>query len=171
MKIPSPVLMILFMEQKNKMDIYSVLIDRYEPEKPLKEYKCISTKENGICYRANVEPVRNVAVFQVDGCIINTGNKCDKLILSVNPESTNTWLGHFIELKGQDIHHAISQLESTIANPIFQHNTLSKKYARIVAQSFPANRADPTMERARNRFRERYDCELKNIKSNQPDTI
>lgn len=158
-------------KKPNTTDIYARLITTYHPERPLNEYKSLSTSEKGICYHATLIPCRKAVVFQVDGCIIHDGNKCDKLILSVDPSMVNTWIGHFIELKGTDVNHAILQLESTINNPIFQDRTLSRRYARIVARCFPSQTANPDIERARIRFRKKYKCELKTIKSLQPDNI
>lgn len=152
-------------------DIYSELVADYQPEKALAIYSSIATKENGVHYCAKVRPKREAAVFQVDGCIIREGKKCDKLVLSVDPEIDGVWRGHFIELKGTNVNDAVQQLESTIKSPIFQHPTLVKRYARIVAVAFPANRADSNVERARNRFKKEYNCELKTIKSHQPDII
>lgn len=152
-------------------DICNDLLSRYVPEKPLQVYKIISTSEKGIFYVANVVPEREAVVFQVDGCIITVGCKCDKLILSKNPTGANTWIGHFIELKGTDVAHAIEQLEASVRHDSFRDASLSKKHARIVANSFPSSRANPVIERARCKFRQQYHCELRTLKSRQPDTI
>lgn len=106
-------------------DIYLTLSNAYTPEKPLKKYREVTTKENGICYRANINPERAAVLFQIDGYVITSGAKCDKLLLSVNPSDSNTWYGHFIELKGTDTRHAIEQLEATITNALF-NNSLKK---------------------------------------------
>ena len=152
-------------------DIYQTLSTRYIPEKPLKTYSSIATEEKGIHYRANIIPPRDAAMFQVDGCIITSGQKCDKLLLSKNPSNLATWFGHFIELKGTDVSHAIDQLETTIRNPLFNDNSLVKKFARIIARSFPSSKGDPLVERARIRFKQQYQCELKTLKSQNPDTV
>ena len=59
-------------------DIYQTLSTRYIPEKPLKTYSSIATEEKGIHYRANIIPPRDAAMFQVDGCIITSGQKCEQ---------------------------------------------------------------------------------------------
>lgn len=141
-------------------DIYLTLSNAYTPEKPLKKYREVTTKENGICYRANINPERAAVLFQIDGYVITSGAKCDKLLLSVNPSDTQTWYGHFIELKGTDTRHAIEQLEATITNALF-NNSLKKKHARIVARSFPSSKANTDIENARQRFKRQYQCELK----------
>lgn len=152
-------------------DIYQTLSSRYIPEKPLKEYKIIATEEKGIHYNACLVPPREAAIFQIDGHIITSGPKCDKLLLSKNPSNPLTWFGHFIELKGTDVGHAIMQLEATIQHPAFGNRTLVKKYARIVARSFPSSKGNPMVERARIRFKQQYRCELKTLKSQNPDII
>lgn len=105
------------------------------------------------------------------GCIITSGCKCDKLLLSKNPSDLATWFGHFIELKGTDVGHAIDQLEATIQHPLFNDNSLVKKFARIIARSFPSSKGDPIVEKARIRFKQHYQCELKTLKSQNPDTV
>ena len=134
-------------------DIYQTLSTRYIPEKPLKTYSSIATEEKGIHYRANIIPPRDAAMFQVDGCIITSGQKCDKLLLSKNPSNLATWFGHFIELKGTDVSHAIDQLETTIRNPLFNDNSLV------------------IFECAFIRFKQQYKCELKTLKSHNPYTF
>ncbi len=152
-----------------KSNICSDLLDKYKPEQQLKVRKNISASEKGVTYTATVNPERETVVFQVDGCIVTGGNKSDRLILSAS-EGTD-WLGHFIELKGCDIRHAIEQLEATLMCPEFNDKTLVRRFARIVGRSFPSNTGNPILEKARNRFREKYKCELKSLKSFQPDKI
>ena len=45
----------------------------------------------------------------VDGCTINDGVRCDKLLLSADEREER-----YVELKGTDVMHAIEQLEETI---------------------------------------------------------
>lgn len=152
-------------------DIYQTLSNNYPPEKPLGIYREITAHEKGVCYRAHINPEREAALFQIDGVIITAGAKCDKLLLSVNPTNPDTWYGHFIELKGSDIRHAIEQLEATVTNKLFNNNSLAKKHARIVAKSFPSSKGNTDIENARQRFRKLYRCELKCLKSNNPETV
>lgn len=81
------------------------------------------------------------------------------------------WIGHFVELKHSDVEHAIDQLEATIRHTVFKHPSLTRKYARIVATRFPANNGNTPFERARERFADKYRCNLKRLKPNQPDSI
>ena len=138
-------------------------------EQPCRFRKQISVQEKGVKYFANVTPERDTAVLQVDGKIIAKGQKCDKLILSKDPKSEVCTIGHFVELKGCDIPHAIEQLEATISSTIF--NSVDQKFARIVGNSFPASKANPIVEKARVQFKKRFNCNLKTLKSNQPDRI
>lgn len=138
-------------------------------EQPCAERSNISVREKGVRYTAKVNPRRETAVLQVDGKIITNGQKCDKLILSRDSQNNNLTNGHFIELKGCDIRHAVSQLENTITNNQFRF--INKKYARIVGHSFPASKGDPILERARTRWKRDFQCELKTLKNNQPDLI
>lgn len=151
--------------------IYDILLSVTEPEKKLQVRKNISVSEGKAVYIASVNPERKVAVFSVDGNLITDGNKCDKLILSQHNESETDWIGHFIELKGCDISHAITQLEATLNNKMFQDASLKQKYARIVGRKFPANTGNSDVERARINFIKRYKCELKCLKYKQEDKI
>ena len=45
----------------------------------------------------------------VDGCTLREGMRCDKLLLSADEHEER-----YVELKGTDVKHAITQLESTI---------------------------------------------------------
>lgn len=158
------------MDEQNN-DICTELLAVHAPEQELKVRKSISTSEKGVRYTATVNPERETVVFQVDGCIICDGDKCDKLVLSKNPTDTKTWIGHFVELKHSDVEHAIDQLEATIRHTVFKHPSLTRKYARIVATRFPANNGNTPFERARERFADKYRCNLKRLKPNQPDSI
>ncbi|WP_300904171.1 hypothetical protein [uncultured Alistipes sp.] len=152
-------------------DIYEVLLENYVPEQPLKKRKSIATRERGAIYKADIVPERETVVFVVDGEIITDKNRCDRLILSKSIENEKVWWGHFVELKGVKIEHALVQLEATIQHERCNHPTIQRKFARIVGRSFPASSANPLIEKARIRFRERYKCELKCLKSQQPDKI
>lgn len=151
--------------------IYDILSNITEPEKKLQIRKSISVSEGKAIYVASVNPERKVAAFSVDGKLITEGNKCDKLILSQYDGSETDWIGHFIELKGCDISHAITQLEATLNNKMFQDVSLKQKYARIVGRKFPANTGNSYIERARINFIRRYKCELKCLKYSQEDKI
>lgn len=142
-------------------------------EQSLKERSNISVSEKGKTYLLHLEKQLISAVFSVDGYIIKEGNKCDKLVLlNVEKDEDNDhWNEVFVELKGTDVSHAILQLETTIKNTIFNCNSIKKIYARIVASSFPSNRSNPEFEKTRSKFAKDYKCELKRLKSKQPDKL
>lgn len=64
------------------------------------------------------------------------------------------------------------QLDATLDNPLFKHQSINEIHARIVAKSFPANTANTEFERARRKFKTKHkNCSFKQISSNQPDLI
>lgn len=150
--------------------IYKNLLEMSVPEQPLNPRKIVSVKEKGTRYLGSVRPPRNTVVFQIDGNIIIEGNKCDKLILS-DDNDPNCCIGHFVELKGCDIKHAIQQLKSTLECPLFKDSSLSKKFARVVGNSFPSSAGNPIVEKAKIYFKRNYHCELRMLKSDQPDQV
>ena len=83
----------------------------------------------------------------------------------------NLWTEIFVELKGTDTKHAVVQLEAMLKNPLFEHKTIKKKLARIVAQKFPRNTGNSFIERARDNFKKKYNCELKGFSSGNTDTL
>ena len=68
-------------------------------------------------------------------------------------------------------HHAIDQLRQTLKKAIFKHPSIDDIRARIVAQSFPSNKSNPTMEKAKQEFRKDYNCDLRGMKSGQEDKL
>lgn len=114
----------------------------------------------------------NFRIRTSEFCDYKNGQKCDKLILAKVPNVNKKWIGYFVELKGSAITKAIAQLENTITHSKFNDSTLTKRYARIVSSvGIPANNGNTELEKARNRFRSQYNCELKRLKPNQPDRI
>lgn len=153
-------------------NIYTSLTNSgFSAEQSLKERCNISVSEKGKTYKLQLNQQIPSAIFAIDGYIIIQGNKCDKLVLLNLDKVNNHWLEVFVELKGTDVSHAILQLETTIKNSIFTCESVKKIKARIVASSFPSNRSNPEFEKARSRFAEKYKCELRRLKSNQPDNI
>ncbi len=135
--------------------LISAKLKDYEAESPLGERKIVSTKEKGKAYRVKLSEVKPNAVYTIDGNIIKQGNRCDKLVLIQSDKPQNKWLEIFVELKGKGVDHAIEQLKATVDKPIFQHRTIEKRWARIVAQSFPRYTGHSSIEQARDYFRER----------------
>lgn len=141
----------------------------FQPEQPYSQRKMVSVGENGKFYKLQVSGSQNSVVYQVDGKIITEGNKCDKMILVEQTEVD--WTQILVELKGADVSHALLQLEKTLQNRILQHASIKRKWARIVATSFPSSRGNPILEKAKIKFKKDFGCDLRGIKSNQPDKI
>lgn len=146
----------------------------FSPEQILMARTRIRTEENGKRYTLLTKGSEESVVYAVDGNIVKEGQRCDKLVLvkkttnRINPEQ---WTEIFIELKERDTNHAINQLRETLKNPIFKHPSNDVIRARIIAQSFPANKSNPTMEKAKQEFRKNYKCDLRGLKSGQEDRL
>lgn len=150
---------------------YDVLCSKkFHPEKGREMRFDLSVKEKGVSYVLKLKEKSYTSVFQVDGNIICEGNKCDKLVVVEFPDNEG-WANVFVELKGSDVKHAIIQLETTLCHPIFCNEHPQKIYARIVSSSMPMRRNDPEWEKAQIRFQKKYRCELKRVKSQQPDSL
>jgi len=71
---------------------------------------------------------KKITVIKVDGCVTFPKNaqqyKCDFLVID------NNLMEHFVELKGSDILHAISQLENTIKT--MSTSLKKKRYSFII---------------------------------------
>jgi len=86
-------------------------------------------------YRIINNSFKLICKIRVDECLILSGNKCDYLAIECTKEKKST-IGslYFIELKGSDLKHALTQIETTInhtlVRPLFSNKP--KVYARIV---------------------------------------
>lgn len=145
----------------------------YSPQQDLKVRKIVSVSEKRTKYKLATDD-KYSAVFQIDGYIIKKeeGRKCDKLIL-VRKDNTakEDWTELFVELKGKDILRAIDQLRATLKNPIFRHQSNKDIRARIVANSYPSNKANSDMEKAKRDFRKDFNCDLRSVKNGQEDKL
>lgn len=75
----------------------------------------------------------NTNKITVDDCEITEGLRCDFMLLGDNIE-------YFIELKGQDIEHAIKQLISTI-NKLSSNPKSTEKTSFVICTRSPINSA------------------------------
>ncbi len=141
----------------------------YAPEQELAVRKIVATYELGKRYHLNVSESKRSSLFQIDGYIISDGKRCDKLVLV--EKAKDNWAEIFVELKGVDITSGVEQLKACLDNPLFKHLTNKELRARIVAQSFPSNKANPMMEKAKIEFRQKYHCDLRGMKNGQQDSI
>lgn len=161
------------MKQKTYKSTHERLVEAgFSPEQPLMVRAKVSTAEKGKRYTLVTSGREESVVYAVDGNIVKKGQRCDKLILvkrSISGVEPEQWTESFIELKGVDTNHAIGQLRETLKNPIFKHPSNDVVRARIVAQSFPSNKSNPAMEKAKQEFRKAYNCDLRGMKSGQED--
>lgn len=141
----------------------------FVPEQKLSVRKTLSTSELGKRYHLIIKGNKQSSVFQIDGNIITEGKRCDKLVLV--EKAKNNWVEIFVELKGVDVSSGIEQIKACLETPLFKHLTNKDLRARIVAQSFPSNRANPVMEKAKIEFRKKYHCDLRGLKNGQQDSI
>ena len=144
----------------------------YQAEQSLEVRKTVVTRgEQGKKYTLDIQRNLRSVVFQVDGCIIKTGVKCDKLVMvqtSAGPEEA--WIQIFVELKGHDAIHGMNQLLATANNPTFNSFSNRQRKARLVATSFPTNKANPKVEKLKIEFA-KLKVDYKNIKSGQTDCL
>lgn len=149
---------------------YSALKESgYAPEQELSIRKIVATSELGKRYHLNVSQSKRSSLFQVDGYIVSEGKRCDKLVLV--EKAKDNWAEIFVELKGVDIASGVEQLRACLDNTLFKHLTNKELRARIIAQSFPSNKSNPVMEKAKIEFRQKYHCDLRGMKNGQQDSI
>lgn len=147
-------------------------VDGFNPELSLNNRDTLSLAEKGTRYILKLSTVLPTAAFCVDGEIVRTGSRCDKLVLIDTCCESPNWVEVFVELKGSKISVAVNQLRETIKKPLFKHPSNRQRiYARIVGHSFPSNKSDNSLEKVKQEFLSRYSCDLKALKSGQPDTI
>lgn len=149
---------------------YSALKESgYAPEQELSIRKIVATSELGKRYHLNVSQSKRTSLFQVDGYIVSEGKRCDKLVLV--EKAKDNWAEIFVELKGVDIASGVEQLRACLDNPLFKNLTNKELRARIIALSFPSNKSNPVMEKAKIEFRQKYHCDLRGMKNGQQDSI
>ena len=86
----------------------------------------------------------------IDGCEITNGLRCDFMYLIKGMEL-------FIELKGQDLNHAIEQLKVTIVK-LSQNPQKHKKKSFIICTRSPLNSA--SIQNLQVKFRKNFNSEL-----------
>ncbi|WP_434036042.1 hypothetical protein [Formosa sp. 4Alg 33] len=97
----------------------------------------------------NIDKVEAIKVT-VDGCEITKGIRCDFMYIIKDTEI-------YIELKGQDIKHAIEQLEATIKKLSSNPKTKKKKSFVICTRS-PLSSA--SIQNVRVKFRKNYNSDF-----------
>jgi hypothetical protein len=97
----------------------------------------------------NIDEVEGSKII-VDGCEITEGLRCDFMYLIKDIE-------FFIEVKGQDLEHAISQLKTTITK-LSQNPKKAKKKSFIICTRSPLSSA--SIQNLQVKFRKNYNSEL-----------
>lgn len=109
-------------------------------------------------YVLSLEPKMEGWRFQVDGYIITEGDKCDALVLVKDGDD---FAEVFVELKGSDVSHAITQLEETLKNGLFRNSDSLMRWARIAIYSYPKSQLlDREVDKKTGEFLEKYGYEL-----------
>ncbi|MCL6754171.1 hypothetical protein KBT16_25620 [Nostoc sp. CCCryo 231-06] len=91
-------------------------------------------------YRVTNSSSKEFCKIRVDNCLIREGEKCDYLILDCQDK-----LAFFVELKGQDLKKAFTQIDSSI-NILIDEIQDFKIYARIVLNRTPSPNINSSME-------------------------
>lgn len=91
-----------------------------------------------------------VTCIVVDGCEITSGIRCDHLMLAKEIE-------HFIELKGQDLMHAIEQLIASI-KALSSNAARQPKISYIICTRSPLNSAQ--IQNLQVQFRKNFNSQL-----------
>lgn len=91
-------------------------------------------------YRITNGSSKEFCKIRVDNCLIREGEKCDYLILDCQDK-----LAFFIELKGQDLKKAFTQIDSSISILIDEIQDF-KIYARIVLNRMPSPNINSSIE-------------------------
>jgi len=109
-------------------------------------------------YALSLDPKMEGWRYQVDGYIITYGDKCDALILV---KEGDDFAEVFVELKGCDVRHAITQLEETLKNELFKDSDSLVRWARIAIYSYPKSlMLDQEVDKKTGAFLKKYRCEL-----------
>lgn len=109
-------------------------------------------------YSLSLEPSMEGWRYKVDNYIITRGDKCDALILI---KDGSDFAEAFVELKGSDVSHAITQLEETLKHSLFKDNDFLLRWARIAVYSYPKSQLlDREVDKKTGEFLKKYRCEL-----------
>lgn len=109
-------------------------------------------------YVLSLDPPMEGWRYQVDNYIITEGDKCDALILV---KEGGDVAEVFVELKGSDVSHAITQLEETLKHSLFKDNDFLSRWGRIAVYSYPKSQLlDREVDKKAGEFLKKYRCEL-----------
>lgn len=88
--------------------------------------------------------------IQVDGCAVKTGDKCDNLLKEGKANQQGP--EYYIELKGEDVGHAMTQIIQTIQTI---HNDRSPVMAFIICTNV-SPKLSTEIQKFKKRLKERY---------------
>lgn len=144
----------------------------FQPQQSLDKRKTLSTSEEGKKYLLDIAGEKYSVLYQVDGVIIKEGEKCDKLVLvhTGDEGAMEHWTEIFVELKGTDVKHALEQLIASAKKTILKHESNTERRARVVASNFPANNANPDVEKLKTQLAAMR-IKYKQFKNGQRDCI
>lgn len=136
--------------------------ERYEFSK----CKCNSrftVAENKRKFTINTKDLNKVDKVKIDGYLDCSceHRKCDYLFIYTSDSSEQVYI--FVELKGIDITHAVTQIENTI-NLFYNHNYLNNKKVRgfVVSSRYPSN--DGTYRRAKMQLEKSFSSKVKDFR-------
>lgn len=145
----------------------------FNADLPLSARKSVVTRaEHGKKYTLDTPRQELSAAFQVDGYIVQSGRKCDQLVLvkTSAADHPEAWTQIFVELKGHDALHGMDQLLATVANPLFASPSNTVRKARLIATSVPSNKSNPAVEKMKLKFR-KLGVDYKSMKPGQTDKL
>ncbi len=119
----------------------------------------IVVSENRRSFIIDNRSSRSVNKVTVDSCYMTTGRRCDYLfeILAACVNDSAPDEVFYIELKGSDIRHAVSQLEATLRHCRALH-TAAAKECYIVASRYP--KSGPSVQTIKKKFKDANDVQL-----------
>lgn len=150
----------------------------HKPKQEFRERKIHTCKDQGAGATYILNDInRHTVGFIIDDGLITDPNssKCDTLLMvKVDDGDLNSpkqsWIQLFIELKGSDIMHAFSQIETALKNEDLKHSSNVLRYGRIVRSGkIHAQKTD--IEEIKRTLIRDYKCIVDLMKSKQPDSF
>lgn len=152
------------------------LLGSTAPPLPPECRKILRVSEKGVCYRLITGESLFSSAYRLDGSGLFNGRVCDYVVLAgEDADMANASRAVYVELKsgGRNIQHAISQIESVLADPRLRKATADGVVsARVVSMNCgPSGAGLAELEKARLRFKKNYKCDLRSVKSQSNDRL
>lgn len=146
------------------------------PALPPERRKILRVSEKGVCYRLLTGESLFSSAYRLDGSGLFDGRVCDYAVLiGEEADMANASRVLYVELKsgGRNIQHAISQIESVLDDPRLKKATADGVIsARVVSMNCgPSGAGLAELEKARLRFKKKYKCDLRSVKSQSNDRL